>query len=155
MTIGRATFHENPTMNKGLRKIESKYNPIKSSSSDIKDLEVFCSNCTKFDKDSNIINKVLMKHDDRNELFRCVNNFHHVYSDNQIRYALKLQLREYIHYDKKKPINDINKEREEHEKFSIIPINSQSPTELLNKDRVKAVRNKPIGKLNDDVLRRK
>ena len=152
--IGKSSnYHDNPTANRGLRKVETKYNPIKSHSTDVKDLEVFCSTCTKFDKNSNIIHKVLMKHDDRNELFRCVNNYHHVHSDTQIRYAFKLQLREYIHYDKKKPISEINKEREEHEKFSIIPINSQSPSELLNKDRVKAVKNRPIGKL-DDVLRK-
>ena len=150
--ISKFNNGDNPTANRGLRKIETKYNPIKSSSSDISTLEILCPKCTIFDKDS-ILNKVLMKYDDRNELFRCVNNYNHVHSANQIRYALKLQLPEYIHYNKKKTVKDINTERQEHEKFIIHPINEQSPIELGSKDRVRAVRNKPIGKL-DDVLRK-
>lgn len=154
MTIGNTSKFstDNPTANKGLRKIETKYNPIKSTASDMNSLEILCTKCTIFDKD-NIINKVLMKHDDRNELFRCVNNYNHVHSDNQIRYALKLQLPEYIHYNKKKTVKDINTERQEHEKFIIEPINAQSPTELSAKQRVKAIKNKPIGKM-EDVLRK-
>ena len=155
MTIGNISKfnNDNPTANRGLRKIETKYNPVKSSgSTDISNLEILSMKCTVFDKDD-ILKKVLMKYDERNELFRCVNIYNHVHSANQIRYALKLQLPEYIHYNKKKTVKDINIERQEHEKFIIHPINEQSPTDLASKDRVKAVRNKPIGKL-DDTLRK-
>lgn len=153
MGISKANYYDNPTANRGLRKLESKYSPVRAGGvTDMNKLEILCTQCTKFGKDDDIV-KVLMKYDDRNELFRCVNNYNHVHSKQQILYALNLQLPEFIHYDKKKPISDINKERQEHERFIIQPINMQSPSERQNKDRVKAVKNKPLDKL-DDVLRK-
>jgi hypothetical protein len=135
-------IRDNPTANHRLQQIETKYNPLKSSVSDIKDLNILCTRCTVFDKDK-ALNKIYMVHDERNELYRCpqCNNVH---SENQIRYAMRLELQEYIHYDKTKDIKDVKRQREEEEKFIIQPINAQSPTDLLKKTAVSAVKNKPL-----------
>lgn len=142
---------DNPTANRSLRKIETKYNPIKSNISDLSNLEVLCKRCTVLDKDA-ILTKVLMDHDTRNELFKCP-KCGNVHSENQIRYALKMKLPEYIHYNKARKITDVQKDREEHEKFIIEPINAQSPSDIQRKVPIKAVKNKPIDKL-DDKLRK-
>jgi hypothetical protein len=136
----------NPTANRGLQKVETKYNPIKASISDIKDLNILCTKCTIFDKD-NALKKVYMRHDERNELYECP-NCNSVHSENQIRHAMRLELPEYIYYDKTKNIKDIKKQREDEEKFVIQPINSTSPTDLLKKTSVRAVKNKPF---NTDI----
>lgn len=141
----------NPTGNRTLRNTETKYNAIKSNISNLSNIEVLCTRCTVFDKNDSgiIIKKVLMKHDTRNELHRCP-ICNDVYSDKQILYAMKLELPEYIHYNKAKKLTDLNKEREEHERFVIEPINSQSPTDLLKKNPIKSIdRNKPMDKLRD------
>ena len=57
---------------------------------------------------------------------------------------MRLELPEYIYYDKTKNIQDIKKQREDEEKFIIQPINSTSPTDLLKKTSVRAVKNKPF-----------
>lgn len=150
-TPRKTTINDNPTANRTLRKIETKYNPIKSNVSDLSDVEILCKRCTVFDKDDVLV-KQLMDHDTRNELFKCT-KCNNVHSENQIRYALKMKLPEYIHYNRAKKITDINKERQEHEKFIIEPINAQSPSDLLRKNVVKAVKNKPIGDL-DNKLRK-
>ncbi len=131
-------IRNNPTANRSLRNIETKYSPIKSSINDLKDLNILCTRCTIFEKDS-ALKKVYMAHDERNELYRCpqCNNVH---SDNQIKYAMRLELPEYIYYDKNKPIKDIKKQREEEEKFIIQPINIQSPSDLMNKIGARAVK---------------
>jgi hypothetical protein len=138
----RLNSRNNPTANRGLQKVETKYNPIKTSVSDLKDLNIICPRCTIYDKDK-ALNKVYMKHDDRNELYRCP-NCNSVTSDNQVRYAMRLELPEYIYYDKTKDIKDVKKQRESEEKFIIQPINSTSPTDLLKKTSVRAVKNKPF-----------
>jgi hypothetical protein len=61
---------------------------------------------------------------------------------------MRLELPEYIYYDKTKPIKDIKKQREEEEKFIIQPINIQSPTDLMNKIGARTV------KTNRDVNKR-
>jgi hypothetical protein len=55
-----------------------------------------------------------------------------------------LELPEYIYYDKTKNIKDVKEQRESEEKFIIQPINSTSPTDLLKKTSVRAVKNKPF-----------
>ena len=84
-----------------------------------------------------------MVHDERNELYRCP-NCNSVTSENQVRYAMRLELPEYIYYDKTKDIKEVKKQRESEEKFIIQPINSTSPTDLLKKTSVRAVKNKPF-----------
>jgi hypothetical protein len=122
-------IRNNPTANRSLRNIETKYSPIKSSINDLKDLNILCTRCTIFEKDSAL----------KDELYRCpqCNNVH---SDNQIKYAMRLELPEYIYYDKTKPIKDIKKQREEEEKFIIQPINMQSPSDLMNKIGARTVK---------------
>lgn len=148
----------NPTQNRTLNNIETKYNVVRSTSSDLSNLEILCTRCTIFDKNDSgiIVKKVLMRHDTRNELHKCP-ICNDTYSDNQIRYAMKLELPEYIHYNKKLTnVKDLNKEREEHERFVIEPINSQSPGDLSKRNPIKSIsggRNKPIDKL-DDILRK-
>ena len=145
----------NPTGNRTLRNVETKYNAVKSTLSDLSNIEVLCTRCTILDKNDSdiIVKKVLMNHDTRNELHRCP-ICNDVYSDKQIRYAMKLELPEYIHYNKAKNVNDLNKEREEHERFVIEPINSQSPTDLLKRNPIKSInKNKPIDKLGE-ILRK-
>ncbi|HTH20985.1 MAG TPA: hypothetical protein VL854_02095 [Nitrososphaeraceae archaeon] len=136
-------IRSNPTANHRLQHTETKYNPIKSSVNDLKDLNILCTRCTVFDKDK-ALKKMYMVHDGRNELYRCpqCNNVH---SENQIRNAMRLELPEYIYYDKSKNINDVKRQREEEEKFIIQPINAQSPTDLLKKTSVRAVKNNPLG----------
>ena len=130
-------IRNNPTANRGLQQVETKYNPIKYSVSDLKSLNILCTN---FDKE-NAIKKVYMIHDERNELYRCPNSHsNNVISENQVRYALRLELPEYIHYDRTRNINEIKKQREEEEKFIIQPINAQSPINLANKVGVRAVK---------------
>lgn len=136
-----ADIRNNPTANRGLQKINTNYNAIKTSISDLKELNILCTKCTIFDKDK-ALKKIYMKHDSRNELYRCP-NCNSVYSERQIRYAMRLELPEYIYYDKTKEIKDINKQRQQEEKFIIQPINSQSPTDLLKKVGVRAVKNNP------------
>jgi Zn-finger protein len=139
----RYDLMNNPTANQGLRKRkETQYSPIKTSISDLKDLNIICPRCTTYDKDK-ALKKVYMKHDDRNELYECP-NCHTVTSDNQVRYAMRLELPEYIYYDKTKNIKDVKEQRESEEKFIIQPINSTSPTDLLKKTSVRAVKNKPF-----------
>ena len=53
---------------------------------------------------------------------------------------MRLELPEYIYYDKTKPIKDIKKQREEEEKFIIQPINMQSPGDLMNKIGARTVK---------------
>ena len=137
----RINFRNNPTGNRSLQKTNTNYNPIKPSISDIKDLNILCTRCTIFDKDK-ALKKVYMQHDSRNELYRCL-NCNSVHSENQIRHAMRLELPEYIYYDKTKNIKDIKEQRISEEKFIIQPINSQSPSDLLKKTTVRAVKNNP------------
>jgi hypothetical protein len=140
-------YSNNPTANRGLQKIETRYNPIKTSVNDLKDLNILCTRCTIYDKDK-ALKKVYMKHDQRNELYQCL-NCNSVISENQIRHAMRLELPEYIYYDKTKDIKDVKKQREEEEKFIIQPINATSPTDLLKKTSVRAVKSKPLS--TDDI----
>ena len=137
----RYNLMNNPTANRGLRRIkETSYSPIKTSISDLKDLNILCTKCTIYNKDK-ALKKVYMKHDERNELYQCP-NCKSVIGENQVRHAMRLELPEYIYYDKTKDIQDVKKQREEEEKFIIQPINATSPTDLLKKTSVRAVRNK-------------
>lgn len=139
----RLNQRNNPTANRSLYQASSSYKPIKTHVNDLNDLNILCPRCTVF-KNETALAKVYMVHDKRNELFRCP-NCNNVASEKQIRYAAKLELPEYIYYDKTKSIRDIKKEREESEKFIIQPINAQSPQDLLNKTTVRAVKNNPKG----------
>lgn len=141
-------YRDNPTANTRLRPIDTKYNPIKTSISDLKDLNILCTNCTVFESKDKVLKKVYMNHDQRNELYRCP-QCNRVHSENQIRYALRLELPEFIHYDKTKNIKEVNKEREEHEKFIIQPINAQSPSDLLKKTTIRAVKNNPSSRIGN------
>ena len=144
MPIAHKTdIRTNPTANRNLQQINTNYNAIKSSVSDIKDLNILCTKCTVFDKDK-ALKKVYMRHDARNELYQCP-NCNSVHSERQIRYVMRLELPEYIYYDKNKDIKDIKQQRESEEKFIIQPINSQSPTDLLKKVGVRSVKNNPSG----------
>jgi len=138
----RLNARNNPTANRGLQKVETKFSPIKTSISDLKDLNLICPRCTIYDK-GKALKKVYMVHDERNELYRCP-NCNSVTSENQVRYAMRLELPEYIYYDKTKDIKEVKKQRESEEKFIIQPINSTSPTDLLKKTSVRAVKNKPF-----------
>lgn len=138
----RLNARNNPTANRGLQKVETKFSPIKTSISDLKDLNLICPRCTIYDK-GKALKKVYMIHDERNELYRCP-NCNSVTSENQVRYAMRLELPEYIYYDKTKDIKEVKKQRESEEKFIIQPINSTSPTDLLKKTSVRAVKNKPF-----------
>ncbi len=138
----RLNARNNPTANRGLQKVETKFSPIKTSISDLKDLNLICPRCTVYDK-GKALKKVYMVHDERNELYRCP-NCNSVTSENQVRYAMRLELPEYIYYDKTKDIKEVKKQRESEEKFIIQPINSTSPTDLLKKTSVRAVKNKPF-----------
>lgn len=136
-------IRNNPTANRGLQQIETKYSPIKSSVSELKNLNLLCMRCTVFEKDGEqALKKVYMLHDERNELYRCP-QCNNVNSENQIKYALRLELPEYIYYDKTKDIKEIKKQREEEEKFIIRPINEISPDDLSKKVGVRAVKNHP------------
>ena len=138
----RPNYSNNPTANRGLQKVETKFSPIKASINDIKDLNILCTKCTNFDQNK-ALKKVYMKHDARNELYRC-DICNSVISEIQVRHAMRLELPEYIYYDKTKNIQDVKKQREDEEKFIIQPINSTSPTDLLKKTSVRAVKNKPF-----------
>jgi len=138
----RLNARNNPTANRGLQKVETKFSPIKTSISDLKDLNLICPRCTIYAK-GKALKKVYMVHDERNELYRCP-NCNSVTSENQVRYAMRLELPEYIYYDKTKDIKEVKKQRESEEKFIIQPINSTSPTDLLKKTSVRAVKNKPF-----------
>lgn len=141
MPIAHRDIRTNPTANRGLQQVNSNYNAIKTTISDLKELNILCTKCTIFDKDK-ALKKVYMKHDIRNELYQCP-NCNSVHSERQIKYAMRLELPEYIYYDKGKDIKDIKQQREAEEKFIIQPINSQSPTDLLKKVGVRAVKNNP------------
>lgn len=132
----------NPTANRSLQKVNSNYNVVKTSISDLKDLNILCTKCTVFEGKDKALNKIYMRHDERNELYQCP-NCNSVTSERQIKYAMRLELPEFIYYDKTKDIKDVKKQREQEEKFIIQPINSQSPTDLLKKVGVRAVRNTP------------
>lgn len=139
-------IRNNPTANRSLQQVETKYNSIKSSVYDLKNLKLLCTRCTGFEKDQ-ALNKVYMIHDERNELYRCP-QCNNVSSENQIRYALRLELPEYIYYNKGKDIKEIKKQREEEEKFIIRPINEYSPDDLSRKTGVRTVKNKPTNNNN-------
>ena len=134
-------IRSNPTANRNLQQVNSNYNAIKTTISDLKDLNILCTKCTIFDKDK-ALKKVYMRHNERDELYQCT-NCNSVISDRQIKYAMRLELPEYIYYDKTKDIKDVKQQREQEEKFIIQPINSQSPTDLLKKVGVRAVKNNP------------
>ena len=143
MINSHVDIRNNPTANRNLRQIETKFSPIKTSTSDLKNLKLLCTRCTIFEKDE-ALKKIYMLHDERNELYRCP-QCNNVNSENQIKYALRLELEDYIYYDKTKDIKQVKKQREDEEKFIIQPINADSPTDLLNKVGVRAIKNNPSG----------
>lgn len=104
----------------GYRAIKPKVN--------ISELEVICTNCTKFKDDTKkvIVEKIITKYDGRNELFRCP-RCNKVYPEKVVRYYLKLDLPEYVHYEDTKPVKQVLEEREEQEKFILEAINQDSP----------------------------
>lgn len=141
-------IRDNPTANHKLQQIDTKYNPIKAVSG-LKDLKLLCTRCTVFENET-ALKKIYMDHDERNELYRC-SNCNNVHSESQVRYALRLELPEYIYYDKTRNITDVAKQREREEKFIIQPINIQSPTDLLNKVGVRAIKNKTPSPLSHNT----
>lgn len=135
--------NNNPTANIGLRREKRNLSTIKPSYTDIADLEILCNHCTSFDKEGNI-QKVIMRHDTRNELYAC-DRCPRVVSEKQVRYVMRLELPEFYNYEKvtsKENVDDVNKERQAHEKFVIRAINSESPSDLIKRTGVKVVKNK-------------
>src|SRR4249919_413163 len=143
MINNHVDIRNNPTSNLNLLQIETKFSPIKTSISDLKDLKLLCKRCTIFEK-GEALKKMYMLHDERNELYRCP-QCNDVTSEKQIIYAMRLELQDYVYYDKTKDIKEVRKQREEEEKFVIQPINADSPSDLLNKVGVRAVKNNPAG----------
>lgn len=135
--------NNNPTANMGLNREKRNLSTIKPSYTDIADLEILCNHCTYFDQDNNI-HKVIMRHDIRNELYAC-EQCPRVIDEKQVRYVMRTELPEYYNYEKvttKENVDNINKERQAHEKFVIRAINSESPNDLVKRTGVKVVRNK-------------
>ena len=134
----------NPTSNSRLSQRKTGVSTVKPSFTELRDLEILCNNCTKFDKDGYFIHKVLMKHDTRNELYAC-QECPRIVSEYQVKHVMRLELPEYHNYEKsptKDNILRVNKDRQDSEKFVIKAINAESPTELMKRTGAKVVKNK-------------
>jgi hypothetical protein len=133
----------NPTGDKRLSQIGGgrTISTVKPTESDLRDLEIICNHCTTFDSEGYFVNKVIMRHDSRNEGYYC-EKCPRVVSEDQVRYAMRLELPEYHNYEKvpsKDNIEKINSERQHNEKFVIKAINSQSPDDLIKRSAAKVV----------------
>jgi hypothetical protein len=136
-------FRNNATANKNLSQIGPKISTVKPSQSEMRDLEIICNHCTTFNKEGYFVNKVIMRHDQRNELYAC-EKCPRVVSEDQVRYVMRLELPEFHNYEKtpdRDNIDKINKERQHNEKFVIKAINSQSPDDLMKRSAAKVVNN--------------
>lgn len=135
------TLRNNPTASTKLQSnfTDSRISGIKPKYTGLSDLNLLCAFCTVFDTDKKAVKRVELWHDQRNERFVC-RICNKTYSERQVRYVLKLDLPEYVYYDEKsnKDVNEIDKEREQTEKFVIRPINAESP-EFKSKKRAAKV----------------
>lgn len=115
--------------------------PIKSKYTGLGDINILCASCTVFDTDKKAVKRVMLKHDKRNELFRCP-ICNKTYSERQVRYVLKLDLPEYIYHDEdsSKDIQEIDKDREKNEKWVVRPINAESPEFKSKKKAAKIIK---------------
>jgi hypothetical protein len=125
--------------------IKTGYTPVKVNRQPMSELKILCekNTCTRFTPDGKAIDKVFMKYDSRNELFRC-ERCPNVVSEKTVRYVMKLELPEYIHKeeinDEKKTVEDIQHERESTERFIIEPISNVPPGELRKKRLARVVK---------------
>jgi transposase-like protein len=133
----------NPTASPRLQSnfSDSRVSPIKSKYNGLGDLNILCASCTVFDDNKKTVKRVELWHDKRNERFVC-QTCNKTYSERQIRYALKLDLPEYIYYDEgsSKDVSEIDKEREKTEKWMIKPINSESPDSKSSKKVARVIK---------------
>jgi hypothetical protein len=97
---------------------------------EMSDLDILCMKFSRYNAKSELILRKYMRYDARNELFRCENNRNHVYSENQIRSVLHLNLEEFIEYDKELPKEQILQKRLDQDTYVIksnnpIPLNER------------------------------
>lgn len=134
--------NRNPTASSRLKMDDSK--PISAVGPKYKglsDVNILCASCTVFDMDKKAVKRVLLTHDSRNELFRCP-ICNKTYSEKMVRHVMKLDLQEYIYHDEysNKDIQEVDKERERTEKWSIKPINSESPESKSKKKVARTIK---------------
>lgn len=133
----------NPTASRGLRSefADGKASGIKPKYTSLSELRILCASCTVFDQNEKAVKRVELRHEKLHALYRCP-ICNKAYSEKQIKYVLKLDLPEYIYYDEGSPkdVEEINREREETEKFVIKPINADSPTARSKRKVAKVIK---------------
>lgn len=122
----------------------SAYQAIKPTKGqvDLTKRQLMCTKCSKFDNVTNrSVIKVMMKHDDRNELYRC-ERCNNVVSDATVAYTLGLDLPQYVYWESEddKDIDTLLKEREEEEKYTIVSIVSDPPNRVNKKKIAKVIK---------------
>lgn len=105
-------------------------------------LDILCTICTTFDKEGNTVKRVMMRYDDRNELYKCPICFK-VVSERTARYYLNIELPQYIYYDKtdsNKKVEDVLEERDKQERFVIEANNDTAPIDLHKRRVAKVIK---------------
>lgn len=133
----------NPTASRNLRSdfSETRTSGIKPKYNSLKDLRLLCASCTTYDENKKAVNRVELRHETMQRLFRCP-LCNKVYSEREVTRVLKLDLPEYIYYDQEsnKDVGEINQEREKAEKFVIRPINADSPDSKSRRKVAKVIK---------------